>query len=54
MVQVGLLKQGVYVSVCVCGGGGGEVGASTFPISFFKCLSFLHLEITLCKIVLCI
>ena len=30
------------------------VGAGTFPIWFFQSLSFLHLEITLFKIVLCI
>ena len=29
-------------------------GAETFLVSFFQGLSFLHLEITLCKIVLCI
>ena len=29
-------------------------GAGTFPILFFQSLSFLHLETTLFKIVLCI
>ena len=29
-------------------------GADTFPISFFQGLSFLHLEITLSKTVICI
>ena len=32
----------------------GEGWTDTFPIYFFQGLSFLHLEIILCKIVLCI
>ena len=42
----------VFLKGWVGGGGGGGRGAGTFPILFFQCLSFLHLEITLCKVLM--